>query len=472
VKIPQFPLKRRAAAAVAAGLLLAASIGLSLAYWPGLMTWDSIRQYDQALNGGFDDWHPPLMEWIWRYLIPLKAGPAPMLLLQLALSGAGYALLVRWALKRDRCVLAVALAASALMPLAVAMMGIVIKDSLMAAMLLVSVGLLAGCGRGRDWPLRVLAAVLVVLASALRFNAFLAGVPLLAALAPEGWRRTPPRMAALALAATGLLLAAMPIANRLIGAERSGVQLSLVIFDLGGITEHSGVDVFPPLAVADPVKVNHRCYSPVKWDTYAPWAEETCPIGFAPVQAVFDESGKSPMLFLARAALAHPVAYAEHRLAHWNINSRFLVHGDIERAVPDRSVDNTWGYQVRPNAALAAVDAAALLSADTPLGWPAVWMALALGVLLIAYRLPSRGLIAPIALSGLLYGLGYGVFSVASELRYYLWTIVAVAVAALVAAGDLWAMRRDLRRWDYGLVAAPPAVIAALCLLWRVLPGA
>ena len=452
-------------------MLLAASTALSLSYWPGLMTWDSIRQYDQALNGGMDDWHPPLMEWIWSLFIPVKPGPAPMLLLQLALSGAGYGLLVGWALKRRRPVLAVALAACSLMPLATALMGAILKDSLMAAALLAATGLLAWCGKGRDWPLRLGAAVLIALAAALRFNALLACAPLLVALFGQGARRTSPRLVASAILASGALALVMPIANHLIGAQKSGVELSLMIFDLGGITEHSHTDVFPPLGVADPVAVNHSCYSPVKWDTYSPWAAQTCPIGFDAVRAWFAQHGGHPALFWAKAVLTHPLAYAEHRLAHWNINARFLVRGQIERPALDRSIDNTWGYQVTANPLLAASDRLAGLSAWTPLGWPAVWMALALGVALVAPALPSRAVVLPLALSALLYGLGYGVLSVASELRYYLWTMIGAVLAAAMAISDMAEIRGRLVARHYWMLAGPPLAVAAICTIWRLLPG-
>ena len=54
--------------------VVAAASLTALAYWPGLMTWDAIRQYGQAVDGDFDDWHPPVMEWIWRQLIPIHTG--------------------------------------------------------------------------------------------------------------------------------------------------------------------------------------------------------------------------------------------------------------------------------------------------------------------------------------------------------------------------------------------------------------
>ena len=93
----------RAAPALLASAMLAFSLGLSLlAYWPGLMIWDSVRQYDQALSGRMDDWHPPLMEWIWRQFSFVAPGPAPMLVLQLALYALGYGLLIASAWRAGR----------------------------------------------------------------------------------------------------------------------------------------------------------------------------------------------------------------------------------------------------------------------------------------------------------------------------------------------------------------------------------
>jgi hypothetical protein len=449
--------------------LLALSVGLSLSYWPGVMTWDSIRQYDQALSGRFDDWHPPLMNWIWRQFLPLAHGPGPMLVLQLGVYATGYGLLIGWALKRRRPVLAVALAAASLTPVAVALMATIVKDSLMAALLLAAAGLLAWRRPGRDWPLALHAAALLALACALRFNGFLAGAPLLVALLPERLRGTPLTTAATGLVAMALLLLPMPLANHLLKAERSGVELSLVIYDLGGITAHTGQDAFPPLPVKDPVAVNRVCYTPVRWDPYADWGDDACTIGFDALQPVFQARRIRPTLLWARTILAHPLAYAEHRLQHFNLNTRFLVRGEVDRPVHDRSEDNPWSSQVTPNPLLHAVDALAVAGEATPLNWPMFWIALALGVAILAPRLPSRGLVLPLALSALLYGLGYAAVSVASELRYHLWTMIAALLAACVAVADL--PKADLKRGDLVIAALPAALVAILGAVWRLWPG-
>src|SRR5690349_13690595 len=125
----------RCAVLIAAAMAMAAAIE-AWAYWPGLMTWDSARQYGQAIDGDFDDWHPPTMEWLWRQLLPIHSGPQPMLLLQLLLYWGGFALLAGSALKARRPGLAAALAACAVLPIPFALMGEVLKDCLMAGALL------------------------------------------------------------------------------------------------------------------------------------------------------------------------------------------------------------------------------------------------------------------------------------------------------------------------------------------------
>jgi len=456
----------RWAVLLAAAMAIAAVIQ-AWAYWPGLMTWDSARQYGQAIDGDFDDWHPPTMEWIWRQLLPLHAGPQPMLLLQLLLYWGGFALLAGWALKARRPGLATALAACAILPIPFALMGEVLKDCLMAGSLLTATGLLAWTREEKGWALRIPALLLLLFAATLRFNALLAGLPLFLALLPHEWRRTPLRFAIGTGVALALLAAALPLANRAIGAERSGVELSLVMFDLGGISEHSGADVFPPLGVADPVAVNHRCYSPVKWDPYSWWVDEPCPLQFYALRGFLRARHISGIGLWLSAVLHHPLAYAEHRLVHFNINARFLVKDEIERPVQEQSAPNDWHFTVGPDAALGAIDRAAVDSAGSPLGWPIWWLAVALGVLSLAPVLPSRRLTLPLASSSLLYGFGYAVFSVAAEMRYHLWTMIAALLAAVLAVGDVVAGLK-LSRIRISLALAPALVVALLCAAWRM----
>lgn len=445
-----------------------ALLGLPLAvqlagYWPGLITWDSIRQYDQALSGDYDDWHPPVMEWIWSKLIPLAPGPAPMLALQLLLYWGGLIALAGWRLNARRRIAFAGIALLALLPIPLALMGTIVKDSLMAGALVATAAAIAWRPRLGEWA-AVIGLSLLALAATLRFNAWPACLPLALALLPGAAKRTRLRLAISGLACLAALIAAMPVANRLIGAKRSGVELSLIIFDLGGITRFSGENQFPDVGVADPVLVNRRCYSPLKWDSYSFWARNPCPITFEDVDDAFRDSGESPVRRWIDAVAAHPLAYLRHRAGHYNINARLFVSDDlaIDRPVPKQAPPNDWGFRLPGTPAQQMVDSAALASAPTPLGWPAVWMAVAIGVLLTEAGEIAR----PLAWSALLYGLSYFPTSVAAELRYHLWTMIGAGLALAFAADALVHNRATLRHWT--MLAGPAILTALICSAARL----
>ena len=185
--------------------------------------------------------------------------------------------------------------------------------------------------------------------------------------------RTRLRFAAALLVCAAVIAAALPLANRAVGAKPSGVGLSLVIFDLGGITRFSGTDAFPPDDdVDDPVAVNRGCYKPQRWDSYSWWVPNPCPLGFDAMDDLFKQSGESPYRHWLGAVATHPFAYAEHRLTHFNINIRFLVHDEVERPVMGQIPPNDWGFRLTPNPLLTWLDRGARWSAHTPLVWP-VW---------------------------------------------------------------------------------------------------
>jgi hypothetical protein len=463
--LPPHRFQRRSAIA----LLLAAGL-LIFSYWPGIMTWDPIEQYDQAVQNAYADWHPPIMAWIWHFLIPIYPGTGPMFVLQSSFYLGGYGLLTSWALKRGQPASALAFAICALMPIPMALMGSVLKDCLMTGALLSAVALMLWQTESRNRLLPIASIALLLLATALRFNAFPAAAPLIVASLPASWRRGRTRLVAASLVILLSLLTVQPLVNRLLGAERTGVELSQVIFDLAGITEHSGVNAFPEtISASDPVAATHLCYSPEMWDNFASWDDPPkCAINFDDVRITFAETGQNPGVFLLRAIAAHPLAYAEHRWEHLKINLRLNVAKVNYRPAPDQSITNPWNYDFRPNRVQYWVNRAALITDRSPLGWPICWLALALGILMISPALPSRRLIVPISLSVILYGLSYAMISVASDLRYHLWTMVGTCVAAVLVAGDLanGATPQPVKRI---CAAATPFFLAtAFCLIARI----
>ena len=443
----------------AAWLLLVVGAGVQVAaFWPGVTVWDSIHQYAEAASGRYHDWHPPAMAWLWRQLDAVVPGPALMLLLQAALYWTGFALLVAAALRAGRSRLALAVAACALLPVPYLLVGTILKDSLMAGALLAAAGLLAMRRPGQRWS-GLLAAALLLGAATLRFNAVPACLPLVAVLVPARWRRNPARLGATLAVAALILAAALPFANRALRAEPSGVALSLVLYDLGGIAHWSGggsgsgsgADVLPPTGVANQAAVAARCWSPVSWDSYSWWVDAPCPVGFAQVRASFARAGASPVRWWLAAIAAHPLAYARHRLAHAACNLRTGLCGGTAPGLSLQSDPNPYGFRVSDTSLRSAIDTVAVASLATPLGWPICWLALAAACLVVrpAGHGQDQGLAAPLAWSALLYALSYLPLSVASEVRYHFWTMTAAALATVLTL----AARPVVPRWRWAVAA-------------------
>jgi hypothetical protein len=450
----------------------AITLGVLVAYWPGVMRPDSFDQYEQGITGRYTDWHPAVLGWLWAVMDPWRVGPAPMFLLHLALFALGTGLLAEGLLRGGRPLAAVLVLAAALLPIPLGYLGVLMKDTTLAVALLAAFGLV---GRfhlaGERLPLwaALAAAALAAFAAMLRFNAPFAVVPALLCLWP--WLRAQawPLRAAVGVAAVAAALALVPLANRAIfNPAPSGVALSPIIYDLGGITFHSGEDRFPPLGIPDFVAQNRQvCYSAFWWDNY----------GFGDCRAVFDrmkalaEAGEiSPVALWLRAVLGDPLAYARHRIGHLNMNLRFLLPVAMEDVTFIANSANARGFVFEPNALTLMIRRAGLLQASTPLGWPAFWVAVALGWLVAAPHLapgPARLMLVALSLSAASYAASYVVFSVASDLRYHLWTMIAVAAASGIGLAETW--RAGAPAWTrLALGMLPAAAVGALGFAWRL----
>jgi hypothetical protein len=430
--------------------------------WPGIAAYDATTQFTQAITDQYDDWHPPVMARLWSLFLEAGAwGTAPMLLLQLGLFWSGLAMLAA-ALRRARapvagwCVLAVGL-----VPPLLDWMTVVDKDCQLIGALACAIGLMAQFRLARR-PVPVwagaIAAILLAYALLLRANAVFAVMPL--AFAWAGWfglRRWWTRGAAL-LGATLLAIGVSgPINHGLFGADRSGVEYTLPIFDLAGIAHRAHLAAMPGLSPADWARAEQRrCATPFYWDPFADPAR--CgPSGDA---LASDADGPSPLFrnWIA-AIIAHPLAYAEHRAAHLNATLRIATPPDERSATaPFATPANLYDIGAKATPASRALSRFAAGAAETPIGVPAVWLvaALAMGwVLRATPRQPARDLGLSLVASALLMTASFAVVSIASDLRYHLWPIFATALAA--------ALLGACRRVPRGRLAIAAGLVAAAC---------
>jgi hypothetical protein len=172
-----------------AGVIVAAGWAIGLVYaFPGMMTMDSLDQLREGREAFYTDGHPPAMAAMWRIVDAIVAGPIGMLAIQTAAFVTGMYLILRRALVSPRRA-AVATVAIYLFPPVLAPMAVVWKDCVMAGFFLLGTALLF---EDRRWW-RVAGLACLILATAVRYNALAATLPLIGLLfawpSITGWRR-------------------------------------------------------------------------------------------------------------------------------------------------------------------------------------------------------------------------------------------------------------------------------------------
>ena len=389
------------------------------------MSSDSLVQLQEARSLHFSDWHPPAMAAVWSIADAIVAGPFGMLLLQASLLLAGlYRLLARVCEPRIAAFVASGLF---LFPPVLAPMAVIWKDSLMAGLLVMGTSLLVD-------DKRRLALALLVAASAMRFNACFAVLPLLVVLWPgqRGLRRV-------AIAFT-LWLATTTTAfgiNRVLtDAPAHAWTRSLAPGDIAGVIRFShyrytNAELLQildgtPLVVRDELERHvRRWYTPVSW---WPVTNGDNRIMNWPETPHYDAITRAWCTLVSE----NPRAYLLHR-------SR--VFREVLGLSDGPAFDPAWRYHANHDAL--HVDAssgrvqAALghaigwLAEHTPLFRPYVYFVLALVLLWFARR---DRLVRALLASGLCYELTLFVLAPSPDFRYSHWLVVCALLATAMTA--------------------------------------
>lgn len=444
-------------ARAAAFCTLLALVQLHAFHW-GVVTPDSVVQYGQALSGRYDDWHPPVTAWLWRQLLHLGPGGAPLLILDVALYWGAIGLIAETLRARHGAAAAAIPILLAALPIPFGQIGALLKDPLMAGLMLMASALLIRRAAGGPGWLPVAAIPLILLASATRINALFAALPLLLLAAPQAWTARFGRYAASAAVGAMLLLASgWTINDVLLKPQHSHPLYSLINFDLAGIVAQGGPNGYPGLSDADARRLTAHCYDP---RLYGAHDAELCALPEDGIADHVARTGDSPIGIWLNAVIRAPGAYLRHRIAHLDWNWRLMVPSVPDDAVYLMSEPNDLGLRFIPNAATRVVVGAARIMAWSPFGRPASWLAVALGLLIVAPRLPSRRIVTALAASALLYGGAYALVSVAPDLRYNLWTMLAAMIGLAIVLAE-----RAALSWRRRLAALAPIVLVMICEL-------
>lgn len=414
---------------------LALCIASLALFWPGTAMYDTVTQYQQVLSGVYDDWHPPAMARVWALLAPLGPDATPMLVLQLATYWLGLGLIATALARIGRTRGATAILAIGLLPPFLGWQGVVLKDAQLAGALLAAIGII-GWWRLARRPLPramyIPVALLLAYAVLVRANAVFIVVPLLVTLAP----RPAHPLAKLVdgLVAVVAILGVAPIVNhQLLRAQPSGVEATQALYDIAGIAARTPDGNTIGLTRQETATViQRRCAKPFFWDPLGDDAH--CGTTMARLRAL---PTATLYLTLASAALHHPLAYAGHRFAHLNSTDRWLVPFHWPSAAPPVvSEPNTIGL-ANPSAGARAWEVLTAMIVETPLGWPIAWIVVAITALtagLSRPRDPVRELATALLVSALALEVSFAAMSIASDLRYHLWPMIATAVSVVLLA--------------------------------------
>lgn len=411
----------RGTAIVAA--LAALGFGLTqIIFYPGIMTYDAKYVY-LYIKGGVGDWQSPVMTWLWSVIDPIAPGPGSMFLLSTSAYWLAFALIALLLLRRSLA-LAVLLMVLALTPPALALLGVIWRDVLLANIWLLAAALAfcAADSRKGQWALQAAALALIAFGVLLRPNAVLAA-PVLAAyvLWPHAFRF---KRSILVYIPAGLAMYALVplIYYGALHAKRENPLHSIMVFDLGGISHFAKENQFPVTwSPQENALVTDGCYKPTLWDIY--WTHEPCKFVMARLET--EKVFGTPKLVAAwrDAILHHPVAYLEHRSAFmWTLltgrNLAMWQH-DIE--------DYTKPvFPGRP--AFAAFRSIYDVLYPTPLfrAWPWLLLCIALTGLALRRRETAEGaFVIGVCGSAVFYVLTYFPVGVAPDYRYVYWAVLA-----------------------------------------------
>jgi hypothetical protein len=460
----------RPAPLICAALLCA---GQLIVTFPGRLVVDSTQQLSQALSHRYGDWHPPVMAFVWSLLIRITGSSGALLVLHQVLHWLGIGLIADGCYRVNMKKKAWIVLAVGAFPLFWFYDGYLLKDVGMASALVAATGLgfwFFIQDKALPWWVYVASAACLVYGGLIRANAMFALGPIIYIYAIRGRKFNLLKVAGCSLL---VVAAAIPLSDwinhRLIGAKSQDPLQSLQIFDLMGIAVHAADSRVwgerPP--ALDSIE---SCYSAYWWDTFSPWG--ICPefreqmgyVSHSETHALADEFDgvdqnlvSQRSLLWRRAIVAHPLAYAMHRLSHFNSDVYFLVP-----SLPSR-------YSKSPEVVLAGRSFTQreiyldYLKRNFLL-WPIFWLAVgACGVVLL--KVPNE---APTAVavakslmtSGLFYSGAYLLVGVATDYRYHYWSIMAIMLGVILAAEQITGLFAE-RAWR-GRVAA--GVVSAVVI--------
>jgi hypothetical protein len=419
--------------------------------FPGVMTMDSFDQLREGREGVFSDAHPPIMAALWGILDRIVAGPLPMLVIQsTAFLGGTYLILRRVFTPRAAAVAACALF---IYPPVFCTLAVIWKDCLMAGALVLGIaGITSEQRRLRIWGL-----VALSVATALRYTALAATLPLIVLLFE--WQPGLRAVKRYAIAtATWLAVTVVALGGNALLTDREVHfwHASLGLQDIAGTLAFVDDDLpdseLEPLLGPTEITVHTSIHRAIR----AQYKSDDFQQLISGDGRIWDVPWYVPMPQARRAAITHawltlveqhPGAYLRYRLENFGetlgVNRRFGGVMVVSHRAQYKGMLEYFGFSTSFLSVQQPVeDAFMWLARHTRLWRPHVYALLALALLGLAITWRQRDVIA-FLLSGLFLELTMLVLGGTPDYRYSHWLVFTACMAGVVLAARRAAERRD-----------------------------
>jgi hypothetical protein len=426
-----------------------------VAFYPGYISPDSIRQLNEGRAWSFTDWHPPLMAAVWGIVDRAVPGPFGMLLLHNAVFWGALALFRRATYRRGMWP-GLCLVASGFLPPVLALLSTVWKDVGLGASLLLASALLYTARREGSRVALLLSIPFLFYGYGVRQNAAPAILPLALWTGFVACRVWPLlsrkaanrfRMFALALGLAYFLLltvAVLTTTRLLTGGRNSYIVQVVLLHDLTAVSIERGEALLPDYVRRvegfSLVEVASACYRPE--DATAIY---TCgktgmrltenPEEIAALRAKW-----------AEVVTANKAAYLRHR---WEVFKWATGIGKEHVCFPYLATSHSFGgYEVNNWRFHELLRAVFWKLRDTLLFRGFFWLIVSFALVCAAAAGRLRGdleAVFVLSSSGLLYGLAYFFVATSCDFRFFWWTMLASLVSCslwLLSAAGWWKARR------------------------------
>lgn len=413
-----------------AGFLIACWIICWVAFYPGFMSSDSLVQFGMSKSLKFNDWHPPIMSWVWSVLGFIFPGPSGMLVLHICLVWASVYI---WWKNYETHPLSWIIFLIPFLPWVLNFIGVLWKDVGLAFSLFALSGLAL---RTPSFGKMFLALMLAFYAINLRYNAILPAFPILFYLTYK-WLRKPSIFKA---TTTSLIILTLCVLSgyffnySVLQSQKSKPSNYMMLDDLAYLSIKKNESFLPGISIDElkscaafeigENKMVGRVFCLSNYPSY----KKAAPL-----------NAELKGIWLSKIR-EYPIDYLQFRTAAFSYLLRtpsdspyYIWHPGID--------ENAFGFKIVPNGLTLVAERFVKSSAATfPFLFKPYWWLLLSTLLLISSFLLSRTETVSTArmllISAIFYMGGYVLVTPMADFRYIYWSVVSISLALLILIVD------------------------------------